>query len=128
MKGLLSLYAVALHTVTVMASLATPTAGMNYTLTCIAVTSNNIPSTSPPMLSWDVMSYVNVVPWIQSTNGNKTTLSVSFIPIYTSDGDMYTCQSNLSYPVGSIINKSKNVTIQSKRSLLICSHSIDNHP
>ena len=111
--------AVALHTVTVMASSTTPTAGMNYTLTCTAVTSNNVPSCSPPQLSWNEMTYGDVFVGTQSTIGNTTTLSISFDPLYTSDGGSYTCQSNLSYPVSSVITKYSTVIIQSKGYLLL---------
>ena len=108
--------AVALHTVTVMASSTTPTAGMNYTLTCTAVTSNNVPSSSPPQLSWNEMIYGDVT---QSTIGNATTLSISFDPLHTSDEGTYTCQSNLSYPVSSVITKYSSVIIQSKQYLVL---------
>ena len=116
--------AVALHTITVMASSTTPTAGMNYTLTCTAVTSNNVPSSSPPQLSWNEMSYGDIFPGTQSTIGNTTTLSISFDPLHTSDEGTYTCQSNLSYPVSSVITKYSSVIIQSKRYLLLfsCQH------
>ena len=113
--------AVALHTVTVMASSPTPTAGMNYTLTCTAVTSNNVPSSSPPQLSWNEMIYGDVFPGTQtrqSTIGNTTTLSISFFPLRTSNGGTYTCQSNLSYPVSSVITKYSGAIIQSKKYLL----------
>ena len=109
---------VALHTVTVMASSTTPTAGMNYTLTCTAVTSNNVPSSSPPQLSWNKMIYGDVFPGTQSTIGNTITLSISFDPLHTSDEGTYTCQSNLSYPVSSVITKYSDAIIQSKRYLL----------
>ena len=106
--------AVALHTVTVMASSTTPTAGMNYTLTCTAITSNNVPSSSPPQLSWNEMTYGDVFPGTHSTIGSTTTLSISFDPLHTSDEGTYTCQSNLSYPVSSVITKYSSVIIQSK--------------
>ena len=114
--------AVALHTVTVMASSATPTAGMNYTLTCTAVTSNNVPSSSPPQLSWNKMMLGDLflgTQTRQSTIGNTTTLSILFVPLYTSDEGTYTCQSNLSYPVSSVITKYSKVIIQSKGYLLL---------
>ena len=111
--------AVALHTVTVMASLTTPTAGMNYTLTCTAVTSNNVPSSSPPQLSWNEVSYGDIFPGTQSTIGNTTTLSISFDPLHTSDEGIYKCQSNLSYPVSSVITKYSSVMIQSKQYLIL---------
>ena len=113
--------AVALHTVTVMASSATPTAGMNYTLTCKAITSNNVPSSSPPQLSWNEMIYGDGTQTRQSTIGNTTTLSISFVPLHTSDEGTYTCQSNLSYryPVSSVITKHSDVIIQSKKYLLL---------
>ena len=116
--------AVALHTVTVMASSTTPTAGMNYTLTCTAVTSNNVPSSSPPQLSWNEMIYGDVFPETQtrqSTIKNATNLSITFIPLQTSDGGTYTCQSNLSYPVSSVITRYRSVIIRSKRYLLLLS-------
>ncbi|KAL5486438.1 hypothetical protein EMCRGX_G018913 [Ephydatia muelleri] len=101
---------VALHTITVTASTNTPTSGMNYTITCTAVRSANVPSA--PQLSWNKMMGQNVFPGTQSTVGNTTTLSVSFVPLYTMDAGNYTCQSNLSYPVPSIMTKDQNAIVQ----------------
>ena len=56
----------------------------------------------------------NVFPGTQSTVGNTTTLSVSFVPLYTMDAGIYTCQSNLGYPVPSVMTKDQNAIVQSK--------------
>ena len=94
------------------ASTNTPSSGMNYTITCTAVRSANVPSA--PQLSWNEMMGQNVFPGTQSTVGNTTTLSVSFVPLYTMDARNYTCQSNLGYPVPSVMTKDQNAIVQSK--------------
>ena len=69
---------------------------------------------SAPQLSWNEMMGQNVFPGTQSTVGNTTTLSVSFVPLYTMDARNYTCQSNLGYPVPSVMTKDQNAIVQSK--------------
>ena len=60
------------------------------------------------------MNYANTLFESQSALGNATVLRIYFSPLHASDEGVYTCQSNLTYPVSSVVTKIQAVAIQSK--------------
>ena len=72
------------------ASTDQPTAGENFTLTCI------VTSDRPPTVRWSDSHAEGVVLHSQSTNGVTSTVVLQFSPLRTSHGGEYTCSSIIS--------------------------------
>ena len=89
------------------------TDGESLVLTCL------VRADDSPTVQW---LNPNGVPVIDSdtmfvdgpfVDGNKTTLSLYFIPVYTSHGGRYTCRSQVTFPL-SLQTATLDVIVQSK--------------
>ena len=92
-----------LHSVTIVTS-GEPTAEETYSLTC------TVESNVPPTVQWLYSSNGTAV-GTQMTTGSTTTLTLSFNPLHTSHGGLYTCQSTIGTPP-STLTAERNMTVK----------------
>ena len=99
-----------------------PTAGQTHTLTCVAVVAEHL--TMQPMLEWLSIDAVNDVTQSEQINSGSTVSNriLTFAPLHTTHGGIYTCQAHLVYQEVNITEKSscidQGIIVQSKFVLL----------
>ena len=96
-----------MHTVNITTS-GTPVAGQMYTLTCTGALVGNS-SLIPVVTWWNSTGVITSGNGITVSNGNLT-----FNPLHTSHGGLYTCQSVVTSVNTSTIMATTNVIVQSK--------------
>ena len=89
-----------------------PISGETYNLTC------TVESNVPPTIQWlysstgsRVTNDGNITVETQTATGSTTTLTLSFSPLHTSHGGLYTCQSTIDSPASTVI-ATRNMTVQ----------------
>ena len=96
---------------------SSPTAGQRHSLTCIATTEEHL--IVAPMLNWVATDGIPDVTENEQSNGLVASSRIlSFNPLHTSHGRLYTCQARIDIPSADIINRSSSITeevqVQSK--------------
>ena len=89
-----------------------PISGETYNLTCTVEA--NVPQTVQWLYSSngdEVTNVSGITVETQRTTGSTTTLTLSFNPLHTSHGGLYTCRSTTDTPP-STVNATRNVTVQ----------------